>query len=454
MLIVVVSLVNALILSLFIVLRYRASSSFLEPGIIFAGNLLLLYPIRAIVLFAFGDQALPDYPGADEIQNLEMTTFLSFFGCVGYVIGYLLVMGRRKLSILDSSTKMEHLNACVRIVSIMWLLSLVGAGYKIATGDYMSYLIGEERTTGLTHLSHLLVMFQWPAFLGALILWFGGCRDKMFLLLFAGVMITVIPYQFFQGSKTFLSLLIVEAIVAYYWVRKKLPGAAVLIGVTLIIGYVFPFVSGFREYVNTEFGRIPSITEIQFSKVSEYSEPDPRRRQDKDQSPIFKFSARYGGADHLYGISETVPRLIDYEYGFAYSAIIVNLIPRAVWPDKPIYSRGASYGSSLGTTTSVTPFPFGEAYWDFGELGLPLMMIVWGGALALLTRLYEHYFDRWKSFLILTYFLSQIYWISGGETSMPMVFAGIPQQVVMLALVYFLAHAVTARQRSGLSTLD
>jgi len=61
------------------------------------------------------------------------------------------------------------------------------------------------------------------------------------------------------------------------------------------------------------------------------------------------------------------------------------------------------------------------------------MMAVWGACLAGILRGYDFFYRKnGKSQLILFYFLYQIYWISGGETSMPMVLSGLPQQLPML----------------------
>src|SRR6185437_3416036 len=100
-------------------------------------------------------------------------------------------------------------------------------------------------------------------------------------------------------------------------------------------------------------------------------------------------SSRYGGLDELYNITQVIPSLLPYRFGTEYSAFFVNLVPRAFWPEKPIFSRGATYGAALNTITSVTPFPFGEAYWDLGATGLLLSMALWGICLAGMVRGYE-----------------------------------------------------------------
>ena len=424
-----------LILIAFLVKRWSITRSVIEPGFIFAVNLIVLYPVRGFALYFFDTSALPDYPLAHLRPNLELASWLSVLGSLGYVIGYQALMGRRKLSILQPNQNRYGASE-VLVCFVLFAGTLAGITYKIATGDYISYLLAEGRYAGLSHIATLLTGLQWPAFLGVWILWFKGHRDHAFIILFILVNCVVIPYQFLQGSKTFLSLLLVSAIFAFYWSRGRLPKIGVFVAITLIVTIIFPFVHDFRENVNTQYGKIPSISKIDTQII--FKEAAPTYEEEADLSKkLAQVSARFGGIDQLFGITDVVPLRLPYKYGFEYTAFFVNLIPRMVWPGKPIYSRGATYGATLGTMTSVTPFPYGEAYWDMGTPGTFIMMAIWGGLLALVTRLYERYFRRpHLQFLIAVYFLGQIYWISGGESSMPSIVSGLTQHAAMILLVY------------------
>lgn len=429
------NLLALLILIVFLLKRWSITRSAIEPGFIFAVNLIVLYPVRGFALYFFDTSALPDYPLAHLQPNLELASWLSVLGSLGYVIGYQVVMGRRKLSILQPNASRYGANE-ILVCFVLFVGTLAGITYKVATGDYISYLLAEDRYAGLSHIATLLTGLQWPTFLGVWILWFKGHRSQAFIILFMLVNCVVIPYQFLQGSKTFLSLLLLSAIFAFYWSRGRMPKIGVFVAIAIIITIIFPFVHNFRENVNAQYGKIPSIAQIDARLI--FQETDPVYEDDQGFSRrLAKVSARFGGIDQLYGITNMVPSRLSYKFGFEYSAFFVNLVPRMVWPDKPIYSRGAVYGSALGTRTSITPFPYGEAYWDMGVPGTFLMMVIWGGLLAMVTRLYEHFFRRPNlQFLIAVYFLGQIYWISGGESSMPSITSGLTQHAAMIFLVY------------------
>ena len=64
-------------------------------------------------------------------------------------------------------------------------------------------------------------------------------------------------------------------------------------------------------------------------------------------------------------------------------------VPRFIWPDKPIIT---SVGTDLYTAataqigSSISPGLFAEAYWNFGWLGVPVLMIPLGIILAVFSR--------------------------------------------------------------------
>lgn len=432
--IVLANLLSILILASFVWGRWVRTRSLLEPGIVFALNLIVLYPIRALVLLIFGDASLPDYPGASSPENLEWSSWLATLGCVGFVSGYGLLIGPRRLVVLDgmhSTGRADDVLVCF----VFFAAALMGIAYKIATGDYISYLISDTRIGGLTQVGNVLISFEWPAFIGVWVLWFRGLRTPRFIALFLLVQSVVIPFQFIQGSKTYLSLLLVSVIVAYYWCRGTLPKTFVAIALVLVVFFIFPYVQGFRETINTAYGGVPAVSNLKVEEIASISSDaaDPISMEER----LLLVSARYGGIDHLYGITQTVPSLLPYRYGSEYSVVALNLVPRLLWPDKPTFSRGAEYGAALNTITSITPFPFGEAYWDMGVLGLLLMMMFWGACLAGLIRVYTRFYRKPAlSFFVATYFLSQIYWIAGGESSMPVVISSIPQQLAILGALY------------------
>ena len=70
--------------------------------------------------------------------------------------------------------------------------------------------------------------------------------------------------------------------------------------------------------------------------------------------------------------------------GESYIAILVAPVPRALWHDKPMgVGRMASetFMPSYKHRTGVPPSPAGEAFWNFGVLGVLFIFAIWGGVL-------------------------------------------------------------------------
>lgn len=75
--------------------------------------------------------------------------------------------------------------------------------------------------------------------------------------------------------------------------------------------------------------------------------------------------------------------------GDSLSYMSTVLVPRLLWPDKPIVT---SIGSDLytaatgGQGSSIAPGLFSEAYWNFGWLGIPLLMVPLGVILTIFSK--------------------------------------------------------------------
>jgi hypothetical protein len=89
--------------------------------------------------------------------------------------------------------------------------------------------------------------------------------------------------------------------------------------------------------------------------------------------------------------------------GNSFADFFAVFIPRALWPDKPIITKVANdfNESATGNAASASsPGLFAEAYWNFGWLGVVLLMTLLGVVLALLSRyaLYVIHSGLWLFF--------------------------------------------------------
>lgn len=93
----------------------------------------------------------------------------------------------------------------------------------------------------------------------------------------------------------------------------------------------------------------------------------------------------YAGAGNTdYSIYGVVSREGKYLLGESYIAILVAPVPRAIWPDKPMgVGRKASqtFLPEYKHDTGVPPSPAGEAFWNFGPVGVFVIFFAWGAFL-------------------------------------------------------------------------
>ena len=82
----------------------------------------------------------------------------------------------------------------------------------------------------------------------------------------------------------------------------------------------------------------------------------------------------------LLFVSHAVAEGMDLQLGYTYFTQLVNPIPRAIWPDKPVADAGLLLARAYGAvdkngepTMTVSPGFLGEAYLNFGLLGLVLV---------------------------------------------------------------------------------
>ncbi|MBS1875385.1 MAG: O-antigen polysaccharide polymerase Wzy [Acidobacteria bacterium] len=95
---------------------------------------------------------------------------------------------------------------------------------------------------------------------------------------------------------------------------------------------------------------------------------------------------RIGYLNMFAYVGTVTPDAIPYSNGRTYGYLVVALVPRVVWPDKPIAQQANNdfairYGflapTSIGTTMTGMP-QLDEAYVNFGALGVVVIMLVIG----------------------------------------------------------------------------
>lgn len=132
-----------------------------------------------------------------------------------------------------------------------------------------------------------------------------------------------------------------------------------------------------------------------------------------------------------------VPEQAGYLYGATYLSAVTFMVPRIIWPEKP-RGAGASVASMLyGGASSATgyqgggipPGGVGEAYWNFGLLGVFIVYIFYGLFLKTLSR--EFSCGRLGLYGVFAYLSSLVLFTSPSSVD-------VVSYLQLLVIVYFL----------------
>lgn len=110
------------------------------------------------------------------------------------------------------------------------------------------------------------------------------------------------------------------------------------------------------------------------------------------QSFVDKSMGRQAGAAQAPAVAlARIPNEIPYKGIDAFVSIPTGLVPRVLWPGKPVLTSGIEISEQIyriraGTTTSSTLSTFGEAYWYLGFVGVLVAGLVLGVAYRLLVN--------------------------------------------------------------------
>ena len=270
-------------------------------------------------------------------------------------------------------------------VAALWIAGMIGnyLFYSAVGGveHYTQHLSGRVALWG-KGLGPIRAMQD--AGLSALIVWFAfvmhaSHRRKFSPVLKWGVTIvlllsTLLPTLPLGGRTDILRIFIHVMVIYHLLVRRIRPWQFALSGMLLL---AFAYVYGeARMFV----GRGGSTVNLR-SMVEELP--------DRGVRPLLVEYEQY--VTLCARIFDGVPNEVGYQLGRTYALGVVYFIPREIWTDKPdgqaaqllsdVLYRGAWKGTSY-----ITPTLWGEAFMNFGYLGLIVMPLIFGGMIGVLER--------------------------------------------------------------------
>ncbi len=146
----------------------------------------------------------------------------------------------------------------------------------------------------------------------------------------------------------------------------------------------------------------------------------------------------------------SVPDVIPYQYGLTYYVQLVNPIPRFLWPGKPSADAGLLLAEAKGlvdeqgeAVMTNSPGFIGEAYLNFGWIGLVVVPALAGVGVRAWDRLY-----LWsqQSFLIFVVYAAgiSVIFLSGRSFNMATFYGLIGLYLLLIAMQWFGGRQVTS----------
>ena len=190
---------------------------------------------------------------------------------------------------------------------------------------------------------------------------------------------------------------LVTAAIAFVRIRGKLP-LVPLAGIILAMLFLQGGKSAFRErywYGTEDAGAVQKAmfwVETSVERLTVISDqPGGENFQESFEAPLLTRSSLVKESATVY---ENTPSAVPYQYGASYQYLLVTLIPRFLWPNKPSVSdANRSYQVSYGVTqqedldhVAIGAGLIPEAYMNFGWAGIPVVMCLSGVILGVFER--------------------------------------------------------------------
>lgn len=130
----------------------------------------------------------------------------------------------------------------------------------------------------------------------------------------------------------------------------------------------------------------------------------------------------------------------ELKLGVTYLLFLYNFIPRFIWSDKPVFQISYDFGIEYGIispneTVAITVSRIGEAYMNFGIIGVIIILFIWG----IIARLIEQSLLKRTLWLYLYFYVN---FVLIAETFFTNVFAIMFKQLIYFALVLILSLLV------------
>lgn len=366
-------------------------------------------------------------------QAVTLTMLMAVLGVVSLLAGMRVRIGPRLIL-------RKTLDVRPNEATLIYLRLVLMLGSLISLFEPSSYVLGEA---GRQIIINLLTVCPTVAFVILLRRQFRKESTLFDKLLITGYLLTRVLVGISSGWLGSLSATLVICVAVYIAERRKIPLLAVG-SIILVILFLQVGKEEFRKqyWSGEQTGTLLERAEFWFNASVDkweglFDDPNNEKLNELTSQSIGRLSLLAQTAN----VVELTPSAVPYQYGQLYSYILVTLIPRFVWPDKPIVSEANRfYQVSYNLTTeanldnvSISVGYLAESYINFGWFGVVGVMFLIGAFL----KLFQQTFMNKSSGLLLSsvgiVLLPQLLSI---EAQLAVYLGGLLQQTLLIIIVF------------------
>lgn len=215
-----------------------------------------------------------------------------------------------------------------------------------------------------------------------------------------------------SGTKESLVLLGLAVVLGRASFRRRLPATRIIIIFAAILAVVVPVITAYRQVVTQTPGQRLSVSYVLENIGSIWSQTKQVNglQSEQEQGPFQTFLWRESRISDLGIIVQRTPSEIPYApVSEVVEAPIVGLVPRLIWPSKPVLKSGLDfshryYNIPATVYTSSASTPIGDLYIHGGYLVVIMGMLILGFVLSIIDAAGARLSDPRWIFLVITLF--------------------------------------------------
>ncbi|MEQ1763868.1 MAG: hypothetical protein ABL984_12085 [Pyrinomonadaceae bacterium] len=422
-----------------------ATASYLAPAFV-VGGLFLAGGLSTPYLLTFIQDPQVDLP---------FTVVLVGIGHIGLSLGYFFSLGPKIGSFIARNLPIADYPSDALVFPGLLLLGLGVANTVFA---FMIGLLGYQISTESSTYDGLIFLSTLWRSEASFLLWLLIFRQQKlttFWRVIATVLVAInVGMALFAGNRGSLAGAFIAGVLAFVLTGRKLNArqgvfATVTLAACLLVGIVYG--TTFRNIKGTEAQQ--SIEQYSDTVVRTFETVGSNGGLGDAGIMVQNFAERIDALSSVAVVVSNYEQLRPFEEGYGldnniYKDTVTFLIPRALWPEKPVASHARLYSAlyfDFGES-SFTITPMGDLLRNYGVIGVPIGMFLLGFLVRIIYRALVEDQPKivWRCvfyFMLLT----SISYESFYGLILPNLFRTGVSAAIGVALVLFLAHIVKLR---------